>query len=85
MALAGVGGLVQLSMLMSEFLVRSASESSSFSSSDQMEGGARGRQSIGSRQELDITKQKIRIQIKNLISLKNYKFSISLLFVHALK
>jgi hypothetical protein len=50
-----VGGFVQLSMLMSLLLVRSPSQQSSiFSSSDPAEL-AKGRQSIGSKQEFDVT------------------------------
>ncbi len=50
-----MGGFVQLSMLMSLLLVRSPSQQSSiFSSSDPAEL-AKGRQSIGSKQEFDVT------------------------------
>jgi hypothetical protein len=55
-ALAGVGGFVQLSMLMSLILELSISESSILSSSELTDVFAGvGRQSIGSRQELPKT------------------------------
>lgn len=63
MMLAGVGGFVLLSMLISLLLFGSLSESSILSSSLLTEA-PRGRQSIGSRVEFEMTDEKINYEIR---------------------